>query len=823
MSKRLPNSPDSNPGRWSRTSRYLRRLTGFTLALLPLLALLHLVLLGVPQRLTRRITRTFQDRGIPVSIGSIRLSPHRGWVLREVRLYSPFADDLEPVLHAKKLYVLAWPDHWLAPFSDGWNVKTRGRQIGVSPGTPWNSGMKQRFGTVETAKAAWIVAPGTLTLTRSDLTWAGCNFHVTGGITFAKNQAPLDAGRCRIMRTKALLIADALTGLQFDEPPEISIRFNVPLKPEPISLSAALDAEGFRRNGLRINRLSAAASISNRVLRIDPFVLEQHDSEQLSLDFSLAMTNQSAECTIHSSLQPADLLSLLPENTANGLKRAEISLPGDCVFDARFGPAPLPNLFSELTLQVQNAEAVRKDISLTNLRARVIRSGDQLEIRDIQTEANGGPLEGSASADLAARTWTTTLSGTVQPAPIGTLLGEGAAAWINRFAFTNRPPQIRVTLFSGPAGHSLQMTGHLAGEQFTCAGLPFDTIEMGMAYSNRVFTLAPLHLTRGDREFTGTVATDFRSGQSRFEATSEFSPADVGQVLVPDHPTILSRFSFDGPVQSKAAGRVDYRGGTNHAFSGQLDAENVSMDSIRAESFSSRIDGLGTQLIFTNSTVQLFGGRAEGSAVFNLHTDDNTIPYRMECEAADMDLPQILQVIDSNSTSRTTGRLSGRFNFTADGKDGFWKTAQGSGAVEIIDGRLAELPILGELSRIIRTTLPAFSLFSLTTLYSEFDMTAGELHTDDLELGGTLLTILSSGTYSPAKGLDFSLQVEPFRQTRSDKEWYHIHLWSADVIKQGTAPLFKLLKLHLGGSLEKPEWNMINFPTKSIPGIGNQE
>jgi hypothetical protein len=812
MSKRSSNSPDPHSDRRDKAIPQLLRLAGFSLAGLLLLFLLHLALVGIPDPLTQRINRSLRQRGIPLHIASITLSPHRGFVLREVQLYSPLPDDLEPVLQTDKLYVLAWPDNWLAPLRNGWNLKIRCRQIAVSTGCPWSRETRQILGTVEKTKADLHVTPDRLEISRGELIWGGSRLQVAGEVSFAEEQRPLGADRVRDLRNRVLLLADALADIRFDQPPEISIRFSVPAPPQTPSLSAVLNANGFRRNGIRIDRLHAAATLSNRVFRIDPLLFAQTDEEQLTLSGSFSLTNQSAHCTVKNTLPARDLPGVLPDAAAAPLDRLEISLPGDAEFVVELGPAPLPQLLSTLSIDLQNADVLRRDIALKRLSGRLTRSGDQLKLRDIRAEANGGPLEGSASVNLATKAWSTSLNGTVLPGPIGNLLVPAAKEWIDRFDFTRQPPQIHVELSGTKGIDSIRMTGNVTGADFTCAGLPFDTIEMGMSYSNLTFTLSPLQLTHGDRQFHGTISTDFDHKLSRFDAVSEFPPADIGQIIAPGHPTVLSRFNFNGPLQIKADGRVDYSGGTNHAFLGQIDAQNVSMDGIPAASFSSRIEGRGPDLVFTNATAALFGGKAEGSAVFDLHTEDPSMPYQMNLQAANMDLPQILKVITTNNSARTTGRLSGQFQFTADGQTEFWKSARGTGTVEIVDGRLAELPILGEFSKIIRTTFPAFSIFSLTTLYSEFELRDEQLQTEDLQLGGTLLTIRSRGSYSPGQGLNFLLNVEPLRQTRTDKEWYHIHLWSMDMLKQSTAPLFNLLEFRLRGSLEEPEWKMITFP-----------
>lgn len=820
---------ESRRHRWRKALLHLLRLTGFTLALLLLLALFHLIVLGIPDPLTRKFTERLQEKGIPVSIGAITLSPHRGWVLRDVRLYSPLPDDLAPLLSADKIYVRAWPKQWRGFLQSDWNLRMRSRRITVSPGRPWGPLAKPLFQTIQRASVDLQTEKQSVTITRANMSWGGVQAHARGTVSLETEPAgrrqsarslktmaaSYDSIRSRIIQT-----AEVIAGFRFDTPPELSVQLDVPPNRTALSLQASVDAKAFSRYGRRIQTLKADVSFRNRTLQIKQLNLSQDPEHKLEMTGSLILDTRVAECRISNSLPAPDLFCLLRPDTANLLDNIGLQLPGALEFDAHLGPTPLPKLAETVNVDLRNIDLIRKDLSLTDLRGKVKRGRSRLELSKLQARANGGQLKGDALIDLKTKAWSASLEGAVDPGPIGTLLGGGAKNWIDRFDFTNQPPAMRIHLSHSGKKHALRMTGHLTGEDFTCTGLPIDTIDLSMAWSNQVFYLDSLHLTHNERQFDGSVDVNVGTRLATFKATSGLDPASIARILAPDHPTVLTRFIFNGPIQAEASGQVDYGNGTNHSFRGQFSAKDVVYNGYQVDTFKSLVTGTGSDLIFTNASARLFGGSATGSGSFDLRPKDGEAPYQISLEAKKVDFARVQAAIYPDSKARTTGELSGKINLTADGKTNIWESANGHGTVEIVGGRLADLPVLGEFSRLVRSTLPAFKLFSFTTLYADFQLRDGGLHANDLQLGGTLLTARAKGSYSPKEGLDFNVVTEPFRRTRSDKEWYHIHLWGAEAIKQGTAPLFKLLEFHLTGTLDKPKWNMKNFPEKKIPGIG---
>jgi hypothetical protein len=126
---------------------------------------------------------------------------------------------------------------------------------------------------------------------------------------------------------------------------------------------------------------------------------------------------------------------------------------------------------------------------------------------------------------------------------------------------------------------------------------------------------------------------------------------------------------------------------------------------------------------------------------------------------------------------------------------------------------MADVPLFGGLSRLIQSAFSSFNLFSLTAFSADYTLHDGAIWSDNAQLGGTLFSARGRGRYSPESGLDFTVAAEPLRQTSGgDKEGSQLQRLAANVLREGTAPLFRLLEFKLEGPLEKPDWRFANLP-----------
>lgn len=794
----------------------MMRLTGFALGLVLLLALFHLLTLGLPQQITQKITGKLQENNLPVTIDSIRLSPHRGWVLHNVRLYSPVPDDLEPIFYAKKIYVQLWPDQWTQLFDTNWRVIAHSKQLNVSLGNEWNIGLNQNdaFRSIKNAQADIHISPEQIVMNSAELTWGGWRIIPSGKV---ERQPPAikttDSSGYEIVRNHALQAAQILNKIKFDSPPSLNIVFEIqPGHPEKNHVKTTLSTGGFEWNNQRYTEAYSLLRVDSDSLSLDAAKVRQSENRQLILSGALKPKKQTGRISVQNTLTSDHFMHLIPASIQKALTQHKLHFPGEASFDLSVLPATSKEAGKRLEIAVHNAPVVYKGIKLDPLRFELTHTGKQLSITNMEAKANGGPLSGSFDINLDSKAWKTALSGQCGAKAIDVLSLGYLHGLIERFRFPNDSPNVSVQLSHEGIAGTLQIDGKVSGENSLCAGIPLDLVQTEFSYSNKLLVLNNFQANQAEKQFSGNIGIDFDQSLVRFDASSSFSPSQIEQVLFPDQTTFIDWFAFTDPVSISANGQVDYSGGTNHAFKGVLTARKVDAAGIQVNRFKSSIQGEASRLVFTNTSMKAFGGTIEGAAEFDLALHNKRSPYRVDIDATRLDFSQVLNQFSTNKNIMAKGQLSTAFAFTADMDRGFWESANGQGAIEIEKGQLHDLPILSGFSRIIRTTLPGFSLFSITTLYADYKLQNGFLQTDKLQLGGTVLSANARGKYSPKTGLDFTVRAEPLRQTRDTKKWYHLHLWLADTLKQGTAPLFDLLEFRLEGTLKKPTWRMKALP-----------
>lgn len=806
------SSPD-RPGIFRRL--HVLRLAGFALGLSVLLAFFALLAVGLPPELTRRITAEVRAAGIPLQVQSIRLSTHRGWVFKNARLYSTSPDDLQPLLSAKKLYVLFWPVDWKNLTGGGWHIKIFVRDLKVSLGRPWETVLTENhpFRTVSKLTASLTAAPGHVTVESADLRWGNAVIAAHGGAVFSAAGEPGSTDTIDTRR-RAAKAMDAISRLKCDKPLQLNLAFNFNgLRPEENFMDVKLLAEGLTFRDRVYKQFSGTADYRNNIWTVSELRLNRTGGEQFILKGSLDVSTSNAQVFAENTLSASDLFNLLPDDAQSAVAQTEVKPYGRFDFTASAGPARYDLLAEKVEIQVEMAQLKREDITLDPLSFRLVRDGSRVEMTGLKATANGGPLTGSFELDLVSKAWVAKVQAQCNPGPVGTLAGDDdLKEFISRFRFPNGLPKADLTISQSAPGANLFVAGKLSGEHLTCAGVPIGHIETIMVYSNEVLNLLPLQIVRGKEQFVGHVQVDFVRGLGFFNATNSFPPADIARVLAPEEHTILEELRFNGPIYAAGQGQLDYRHWTNHNFTGIFRAENIGFGKVEGSLFSSGIAGLGTQLIFTNTSMQLYGGKAEGSAEFDILLEDGSAPYRFNVAVTGINLEQMLEQVSAGDYNRTRGQLSAAINCTADAKADFWPSAKGGGKVKVTDGRLADVPLFGGFSRLTQTAFPGFNLFSLTAFSADYELHDGSIWSENAQLGGTLVSARGRGSYSPEKGLDFTVAAEPLRQTGDNKEKSQLQRLAATALKEGTAPFFRLLEFKLEGPLDKPEWRFVNLP-----------
>lgn len=804
-------APSQRSDRTGWVVRRILRLFLFAGLVSALLILFSLLVAGLPDPLTARIERQINAAGIPLKFDSIRLSLHRGWVLGNVRLYSQSPDDLNPRFRTKKLYVFLWPESWRSLDQTGWMVRLFARNLDISLGRAWDDALPAAhpFQTVNKIRASLTAGPQRVNLHHAEIHWDGLRIHTRGSVAFSEKQPQALISRIGQHAAEA---ARLLNTLRFDEQPALHLDFTLDAdRPANNRITGRFQANGLVWNQRRFPSVDAVVSTQNGILRLDPFTLTGRNRTRLRARGTYTWSNRLARLDIDNSLAADDVAALLPESIREKLPRAGVDCSGPLSFSAALGPAEPDQLTQTLRAEIKQMRLSRDGLQIDPLSCQLERSGHRLVISNLHAQLDSGPVQGRLSLNLTNLAWNADIQARCDPQPAGAFGGDGLRRFLNRLAFTNHPPTIQLTLSQAAAGANLNFHGTVSAESFRCGLTPVGRLNTVMHYTNRVLTLAPLLIQHGEQRFNGRVQMDFNRNIARFSATNTFPPVDITRALLPDKKTVFERFRFDGPVRAAGSGQFDYHAKTNHSFDIDFQGQNIGFDRIQTDRFRARLLGSGTRLDVQNAFVHLFDGTARGSARFDLFDDDGDSPYHIDSRFEQLDITRLLNT-GIDDSKQTFGRLSGSLTCRADAVAGFWASVSGNGRAVIRNGRLADVPLFGGFSRLMRMSFPAFNFFSLNTFTADFRLKDGGVHSDSALLSGPLLSARGDGSWSPDNGLNFIVRVEPLTQTDDDKGWYQVYLWAAEFLQKGTSPLFRFLEFKLEGTLDQPEWRFINLP-----------
>lgn len=799
--------PAVRPG---KKTLHILRMFATGLALVLLTALLYLLLFGLPAPAVRAVTASARRAGLPLRVESIRYSPLHGWKLDQVRLYSPSPDDLSPLLDIPRLHARIRPVHVLNPARRGLAVSLSAPELSVSLGRPWNAVLPadHPFRTARKLSAGITLDPDGLDVRHAGVFWGPVEINASGTFKPGKGGTP-SAWNPDAIR-QAASVAQTIAALEWTEPPQLDLQFQS--SPENVLIQGALRAGGWIFEGRTYDRIRAGFEWRDRILQNAQLEIAQPDGSRLNLSGMFDFNTRTAALSAENTLTAEDLTALLPARLRTAPHLRNLTAFGPADFEIHCGPAPADELFRTLRADVRQAGLRRDGLVIAPLALHFTRDGDRMEVSRLETEVNGGPLEGTIRHDAASGEWNASIQSRCDPAPLLAMTDlQAVQQFVQRFEFRDRLPEADLEMHRADSASPLKITGTLTAEEFTCAGIPMDRLETRLAYTNRVLDLSPLRISSGERRFSGRVQVDFPGKTAYVDAVSSFDPRDVARVLLPGRPTVLERFRFDGPVYATVRGHVDYGEGTGQSFSGTLHAERAGMGPLRLDVFDAVIEGRGPQLLFTNTVFRLCDGYGEGSAEFDLLLRDGSAPYRADASVIQVDFARLLEQIGTDP-KRTRGQLSGTLRLNADAAAGFWQSVQGKGTVEIEKGQLTDLPLLGGFSRLIQSTFPMFSLFSISMFYADFDLSGGAVRSENVELGGTLFSARARGNWSPDNGLDFILQAAPLRPPDTDRKWYQLDQQAAEALRWVTSPLFRFFEFRLDGQPADPRWRFTNLP-----------
>jgi hypothetical protein len=335
--------------------------------------------------------------------------------------------------------------------------------------------------------------------------------------------------------------------------------------------------------------------------------------------------------------------------------------------------------------------------------------------------------------------------------------------------------------------------GEVALGRTLMRGVPLDWADASVDVKGMIFTYRDFTVARDEGAATGTFSYDF--GRHEAWLTNVHAHLNTTEAAVwidPDLPLQLAPYRFKAAPDVTLNGfvqcandkgthldvHVDAPGGMDYIFCKRdLSFPNISGDVLFRDH----------EVLLKGISATLFDGAVEGNA--DIHFGQNSPGYVAAVQVTKMDFASITKLYFNYANSH--GLLSGAFDFGG-ASDDPW-TLYGKGRVEVTDGNVFAIPVLGPFSSILNSIVPGMGYNRARDGTASFSVENGIITTRDFLV----------------KGMGFSMIGDGRLFFLDDRLNFNIRLNAQGLPGVLLFPVSKLLEYAGTGTLEDPVWKPV--------------
>ncbi|GEM_PF-6465264 len=345
----------------------------------------------------------------------------------------------------------------------------------------------------------------------------------------------------------------------------------------------------------------------------------------------------------------------------------------------------------------------------------------------------------------------------------------------------------------------------------TYRGVPADRAAGRIEYTNRV-----LRVTEAAAELDGRAASaegirfDFIGDRDEHRVwftnvVGNVEPDLVAKAIGPNTEAALKPYRWGAPPNVTLNGSMATRNSRTTDMRFQIDGGPFSWWQINFDQIAGDVHWVTNQLRLSNITGRAYDGGIEGNANFDFAKTESgsAFDFHVDVDKADF-APLVKDVFQT--TNEMTGTLSG-FLTVDSAHSGDFASWNGRGSVDLRDGFLWSLPLLGFLSETMDTIIPGVGKSRIEKGVGSFTMTNSVMHTRDLKLDSPAMRILYKGSITHKGGVDAKVEAELFRDSST----------LFQIVGLATMPLTKLMVFQVTGSITQPEMELLYVPRFFMP------
>ena len=738
-----------------------------------------------------RVSQEFRRRGLDLYVHRLTLDPVQGFVAREVQIFDATDPDkvlatidrvdldinLTNLLHSR-------------PFLDAVDLRNADLSLPVNADDPQSERMK-----VSHLNARIIFPPHEWYVSEADATLYGVQVSARGRL---QNPEAFQAGAAaepnRPASGRPQMALDFLKGLEAlhygGASPRVEIDFGGDLADQrTLYADATIWGEKIRRGSAEqrgsaeLTQVYAALALRQKMIELKQCNVSDGRGE-MDVSGSYNLENGAAALELRSTLSPWGVARLLkienPLDDWNFRTPPELELSGTGTLGEK--PSWL------VTGRVALGRFAVKKTEFTGAGADFSWDGRRWYVRNGWVGNRTG-LAAVRAMSLPGDFRAEVESG-INPNSLRGLLGAAAADALHDWDFQQAPKvALTVTGTSADPG-GWETRGRVALGRTVMRGVPLNWAKADLDVKGMLFTYRDFTIQRDEGAATGTFSYDFDKHEAWLKnIQARLNTTEAAVWINPDLPVQLAPYRFksapdvtlDGFVQCATDKgthldvHVDAPAGLDYSFC----RRDLSFPSVTGDVYLRE-----HEILLKDVNATLCGGAVHGGADIRLGRE--APGYTADIEVSQMDFASLTKLYFSYADSQ--GLLDGTFNFGGKNDDAW--TLYGKGDVEVTDGNVFAIPLLGPFSNILNSIVPGMGYNVAHAGTCEFAVRDGVITTHDFLV----------------KGRGFSMIGDGRLYFLDDRLNFNIRLNAQGLPGVLLFPVSKLLEYAGTGTLENPNW-----------------
>ncbi|HMO03392.1 MAG TPA: AsmA-like C-terminal region-containing protein [Kiritimatiellia bacterium] len=752
-----------------------------------------------------------------VTVGRITWSPPRGIVLRDIALYDiAFSNAIARVNTCSirpsyRNLLRGHPTIASIRWSDGTLTLP---QPGVDAATPsvHSPSLHQLSGS--------IIPRSDITLLRidgaTDLgTALRLHARINHGASTASREQPAlrwtdHAQRIQrtVYETPAWLgaLRERFDAMEHAWPPtlDVVLTHDAHTMPSRTEASIRYQAPPFIYIGVPFDGITMDLALSNSTLRIAECSIHQ-STNRLLLTGSLCTTSRIFEAHLHSDLPTTATIPFLPLPWREKALAWGLILDGEMRTEAWIGPAPLTDAPRNWGgwLRVNNARLNTFPIERAFIALK--RTSHQLIVDTVRidggTGSGKGYLEGSMITDYRERTSGGDCTIGLELRQLDEVLPRGLRL-VSHFFTIEESPVTFSGRFETPLDDLDRMivSGRITGTNGHFRGVPFTGLNVGLVYSNNHVNLDPFQVTCATGAVRGSLHLDLNRDRYGVDLEITTNPGRIAPMGGTNLARHFQPYHFSDDILVRAQGLIDAQDDQATDLAVTLGGRGIGYRMFTFDRLTAQAHRTPGTLAIRNIAGAIYMGVVTGRVDVTLA--DPVSRFHADVVASNIALDHLIAALADQPTNRHEGRIQIALDIAGHvpEPDG-WPSLTGTGTIAIREGRLLRIPLFGGLSTLLQKIYPGLGFSEQNLLEASLRFADGAVHTKDLRLAGSMLSLSAEGSYAWTDNLDFDIKVHPFRDGSI-----------ASVVRIVTLPLTYILELSLTGPLRDPRWSAANLP-----------